>query len=106
MELPASVGRWPFSIVDSEDDFAVVDVFRSRVSASYACRMLNGGHGIIDCHGVLGCRVQPVPNPAMGVETEWRLGSGWKIGGTLPPRDPCRHPHPVDGPVSPGHLAA
>jgi hypothetical protein len=51
--FPYAVFRW-----DLDGTPSLVDLYRTRSGARYACRLLNNGAGRVNSHGLFGCRVE------------------------------------------------
>jgi hypothetical protein len=51
---------FPYAVFrrDLEGSPSLVDLYRTRSGARYACRLLNNGAGRVNSHGVFGCRVE------------------------------------------------
>jgi hypothetical protein len=53
---------FPYAVFrrDLDGSPSLVDLYRTRSGARYACRLLNNGAGRVNSHGVFGCRVEVI----------------------------------------------
>jgi hypothetical protein len=51
---------FPYAVFrqDLDGTPSLIDLYRTRSGARYACRLLNDGAGRVNSHGVFGCRLE------------------------------------------------